>query len=162
VQPKYVVFADRWLRATAGFMFAYTSTGSVSYKTGSTTTSWSDTAQETTYSVQRNDVGNVSSSTTGRLLLGPRVGTDFYLRWFPHLSLGFSTGLLFGSGGQTTTKTDTEDKSFSVTNGAEQVPTVHTKNSAKSTQTPGTTGETVAIGGSTFNLMGSFTLRYVW
>ncbi|NDE16370.1 hypothetical protein EBZ80_15700 [bacterium] len=162
IQPKYVMFADRWLRATAGFMLAYTNTGKVSYKTGTTTTSWSDISQDSNYSVQRNAVGTIETKTTPRLLMGPRINADFLLRWFPHLSLGFSTGIMVGSGAASTTETNTESKSFAVQDGVEQTPSSHTTTSQKVSLKQGLTGETIAVGGTTFNLMGSFTLRYVW
>lgn len=162
IQPKYVLFADRWFRATTGLMLAYTTTSDVSYKTGTTTTTISDTSQPANYAVSQSDTGTVSVATKPRIIVGPRFGTDFFLRWFPHLSLGFSTGILMGSGGVTTTKTSTEDKVFAVTNGAEQTPTTHTNTSATEQQTPGSTKTTVAVGGTIFNLFGSFNLRYVW
>jgi hypothetical protein len=162
LQPKFVLFSDRWFRATTGLMLAYSTTSTVSYKTGTTTTTVSDTSQPANYTVSQADTGTVSVTTQPRIILGPRFGTDFFLRWFPHLSLGFSTGILMGSGGVTTTKTNTEDKVFAVSNGAEQSPTIHTITSATEEQKPGTTKSTVAVGGTVFNLFGSFNLRYVW
>gem|GEM_PF-5262921 len=69
---------------------------------------------------------------------------------------------MVGSGAASTTETNTENKSFAVQDGVEQTPSSHAATSQKVSLKQGLTGETIAVGGTTFNLMGSFTLRYVW
>jgi hypothetical protein len=65
-------------------------------------------------------------------------------------------------GGETTTTTTTRNRTSTFVNGVEQPPTTDTVNVDVSESKQGLRGATFGIGGTTFNLFGSFTIRYVW
>ena len=162
IQPKFVFVSDRWFRASLGFMFARTATSAVSYKQGTITTTYADSSNLNNNSVTEAGYGNVSSSSTAKLLYGPRINTEFFLKWFPHIALGFGTGMILSSGDDATLKSDTEDKSYIVTNGTPAKPTTSTTTSTEQKTPSGGTAKTLALGGSTFSLLGSFSVRYIW
>jgi hypothetical protein len=162
VQPKYVFFADRWFKASVGFMLAYTPKSSVRYRTGTISTTYADATSVNNYSVSESSFGSISSSISSKTLYGPRISTEFYLKWFPHIALGFGTGLILSSGADATTDTSTQSRSYTVTNGVVGTPTTAQTTSASETTKTNGTAKTVAIGGTTFSLLGNFSLRYIW
>ena len=162
IQPKFVFISDRWFRASIGFMIARTSYSAVSYNKGSVSTTYADSSNLSTYSVTESEYGTIASSSTAKLLYGPRVNAEFFLKWFPHIALGFGTGMILSSGDDSTTKTNTENKSYSVTDGTTATPTTNDTTSTEQKTPSGGTAKTLALGGSTFSLLGSFTVRYIW
>lgn len=143
-------------------MLAYAAKTSVSYKTGSVTTSYADSSNLSNYSVSETGLGSVSSTSSAKMIYGPRLSVEFYLKWFPHIGLGFGTGLLMTQGGDTTTKTTTQTRSYSVTNGVAGTPTSSQTSSATDTVKTGGSSRTIAVGGTRFSLLGNFAIRYIW
>jgi hypothetical protein len=162
IQPKYFFFSDRWFKASIGFLFAQTPKTSVRYKTGSVTTIYSDTSNMSTYSVSESSLGSTSSSVDAKLSYGPRINVEFYLKWFPHIGLGFGTGLIQTSGGDVKNSTSTQTRSYVVTNGVAATPTSAQTSVTTDTTKTGGTSKTIAVGGTKFNLMGNFAIRYIW
>ena len=162
IQPKFFFFSDRWFKASLGFMIAQTSKSSVRYKTGSITTTYTDSSNLSNYSVSESSFGSVASSVGSKLIYGPRVNIEFYLKWFPHIGLGFGTGLIQTSGGDLKTSTTTQTRSYVVTNGVAANPTSSQTSSSTDTNKPGGSSKTIAVGGTKFNLMGNFGIRYLW
>jgi hypothetical protein len=162
IQPKFYFFSDRWFKASVGFMIARTSSSAVKYNTGTTTTTYADSSNLNSYTVSQTDYGTVSQKSTDKLLYGPRLNTEFYLKWFPHIALGFGTGLIMSTGADATATSSTSNKTYAVTNGTAANPTVDRTESAEQKTPSGGTAKTLALGGSTFSLLGSFTVRYIW
>jgi hypothetical protein len=162
IQPKLVFVYDRWFRASLGFLIARSSSSSVSYSTGSISTTFADSTNLKNYSVTESDYGTITTSSTAKLLYGPRVNAEFVLKWFPHIALGFGTGVILSSGADTTAKTLTKNRSYTVTDGTAATPTTDETSSIEQRQPSGGTATTLALGGSTFSLLGSFSVRYIW
>jgi hypothetical protein len=162
IQPKFYFFSDRWFKASVGFMIARTSSSAVKYNTGTTTTTYADSSNLNNYTVSQTDYGTVSQKSSDKTLYGPRLNTEFYLKWFPHIALGFGTGLIMSTGADATATSSTSNKTYAVTNGTAANPTVDQTESAEQKTPSGGTAKTLALGGSTFSLLGSFTVRYIW
>jgi hypothetical protein len=161
-QPKYIFYSDRWFKASFGFMLAQKAKTSVSYKTGSITKTYSDSSKLSDYSVSETDFGTVSSTVSSKMIYGPRLNVEFYLKWFPHISLGFGTGLLQTQGGDVTNSRNTQTRSYKVTNGVSAEPTSSETTSETGKIKTGGTSKTVAVGGTKFSLLGNFAIRYIW
>jgi len=162
VQPKYIFFSDRWLKVSVGMMLAHSQKTSVRYKTGSMIMSYADSASSSNYSVTESSLGSISSSVSAKTIYGPRVNVEFYLKWFPHIALGFGTGLLLTQGGDATTSTVTQSRTYSVANGVTANPTSSQTTSSTDKVKSGGSSKTIAVGGTKFNLMGNFAIRYIW
>jgi hypothetical protein len=63
---------------------------------------------------------------------------------------------------KTKTRTKTTTQTYVVTNGVAAAPTSYSQVDKTETIDTGGEGSTIAIAGEYFNLMGAFTIRYVW
>jgi hypothetical protein len=70
--------------------------------------------------------------------------------------------VILSSGADTTAKTLTKNRSYTVTDGTAATPTTDETSSIEQRQPSGGTATTLALGGSTFSLLGSFSVRYIW
>jgi len=159
---KYRAFQNSWFQFNLGAMVAVVPGDGTSVNTGTTTVSTPNTTQPTTFSTTDTNIGTVSTNTNLAVSVGPRLGTEFYLKWVPHLALGFETGVLTTFGGQTTTTTSTQSDSFNTTNGTAGTKTVSGTTTNVVTTKPGTVANTFGAGGLAFQLTGAFTLRYIF
>ncbi|MGZ6479137.1 MAG: hypothetical protein ACXWQE_07555 [Bdellovibrionales bacterium] len=159
---KKKIYQGKWLQVYWGYFGGLTYTSSVSYDTGSTSQTTPDTTSPGTYSVTEAGLGTTKSATDLILFTGLKLGSEFYLRWFPNLALGFATGTMLTYGGKTTTTTTTESKTYSVVNGVPQTPTSVSSTETHTESDPGMRGTTFGIGGTSFQFTGLFTIRYVW
>ena len=162
-RPKLRVVQNNWLQVYGGFLLGATLTGSVDYPTGTITETFADRTQTGNKTVSEFGSGTITQSTSLQVFAGPSLGSEIYLRWIPHLALGFSTGLYFVSGGTTKTTTSTGNKNYTVTNGTAASPTAQNSNTSTTEVNPGLRGSTFGLGGSTFSILNTiFTVRYVW
>jgi hypothetical protein len=162
VNPKWRVYQNQWFQLSAGFIVAVSPPASVTYDTGTRVQTTPSTATPTSYSVSETGLGTVESATSLQLNAGVKLGTEFYVKWFPHLALGFATGIVTTVGGGTTTTTSTRTRSFSVVNAVEQAPTSDSNSTIVAEVPRGMSGTTFGIGGTSFQFTGVFTIRYVW
>jgi hypothetical protein len=161
VALRVVAFQNSWLQIHAGPIAAVILPSSVSYNTGSLVRTYADKNVSGTYSVS-DSIGTVEQTTNLSAQVGLRVGSEFYLRWFPHLALGFSTGLLTTLGGDTSTTTTTRSKTYNVVNNVDQTPSADSTTTTTSDLQRGIEAATFGVGGTRFNLFGTFLIRYVW
>lgn len=161
-QPKMHLVRNKWLRVSGGLMMAYIKGHTETEQTGSKVKTIADTADSDTYTMVETDVGQIETVTAATMVYGPRLSTEIYLKWFPHVSLGFGTGILMTSGGTKTVTTTSRDRTYTVTNGDRADPTVDETTTSTRTTVPGSSGETFAIGGTAFSLTQTFQIRYVW
>ena len=124
--------------------------------------SYADSTSSSNYSVTESSLGSISSSVSAKTIYGPRVNVEFYLKWFPHIALGFGTGLLLTQGGDATTSTVTQSRTYTVANGVAAKPTSSQTTSSTDKAKSGGSSKTIAVGGTKFNLMGNFAIRYIW
>lgn len=139
-----------------------TYTTSTNYPTGSTSTAISNTAAPETYTVTETGYGDISTKTDLTFFGGFKLGSEFYLKWFPNLALGFAAGVFTSTGGDVTTNTNSTTQTYQVTSGVSQTPTVRQKTSSEAITKNGGLVDTYGIGGTTFQFTGLFTVRYVW
>lgn len=158
---RFAIFQNSWLQIHVGPMGALVLPNSVSYPTGSMVRTYADKDDTANYSVT-DTVGAVDISNGMIFHAGARLGSEFYLRWFPHLAIGFNTGVLTSFGGNTTTTTTTRNKIYAVVNDAEQTATTDTNTVATADLDRGMRGATFGVGGTVFNLFGNFLIRYIW
>ncbi len=163
-KAKFRVLQNNWAQVYFGGIGGLSWTGSATHQTGTRTESYADRSNTSNYSVSESGIGTVERSSALQLFAGPLLGTEFYLKWLPHLALGFSTGFSLNVGGGVTTTTSTATKSYSVTGGVAGTPVSHTSSRTTVATSPGhLRGATFGLGGSSFALFTTaFTLRYVW
>lgn len=154
-----------WLQIYWGLTGAVQYSTSASYRTGTSTKTTNDISDADTYTVTES-AGFGATTQKGRLqvFIGPKFGSEFYLRWFPQLALGFATGVLtsFGTAAETLTVTHGSPETTTVNNGV-STPPATTPETSVTTKNPGDfNGSTFGIGGQTFSFTGQFTIRYVW
>ena len=158
---KRKFYQSRWLQVYWGALGAVTYTTEADYATGTRTTVV-DTTNPSDFTVTETGFGTVRSETDLLYSFGLKVGTEFYLKWFPQLALGFATGLLTTLGGDTTDTTTSQNRTFAVVGGTEQTPTTDTSTQTTVNRKPGIQAGTFGIGGTSFQFTGLFTIRYVW
>ena len=159
---KYRMYQSDWFQLNLGFVAAFFPGGSADFNTGRKVETFTDASNLNNRTVTETDLGTITSETSTQLSFGPRLGTEFYIKWFPHLAVGFATGILTSVSGNTTTTTDTKTRTYTVVNGTESAPTASSSTHTVSTTTPGFRGTTFGIGGTTFAFTGTFSIRYVW
>lgn len=160
---KNRVYQSSWLQVYWGGLAAVKYTGDVSYQSGSSTTTVPDLASPNDFTVTESNLGANQVSRELEYLIGPRIGTEIYLKWFPNLALGFATGVTYSIGGEQRTQTNTATRSYNVVSGVPQDPT--TSNSSSNTvvtrRPPGTIN-TFGFGGTSFSFTGVWTVKYLW
>lgn len=158
---RSVLYQNAWVQIHAGIVGALVLPFSAKYNNGSFVETFpnKDDADNRTIA---DTVGSVESREALSFQVGPRIGSEFYVKWFPHLALGFSTGIITAFGGNTKTTTVVRTKNYTVANGQEQLPTTDNTTTTVSESRVGMRGTTFGIGGTIFNLFGNFSLRYIW
>jgi hypothetical protein len=155
------LFRDRWIFVYWGVPLVLTYYPGGSYKTGTRSETVANTDAPTTYSVSESAYGTISYNTNFGIDTGLRLGSEFYIRHLPHLAIGLAGALFVGHRTNVDLRTQTRTRSFTVTDGTEGTAasdaTVDTVVSSK----PGRSATSGANGGS-FNLMGNFSLRYIF
>lgn len=151
----------KWINVYVGYFGGLSYTTSSNYETGTTTTSTPNTASPDDFTVTKTSVGSVSVKSDPTLIAGGKLGAEFYLRWFPNLGLGFSTGIVTGFGGGSSSSTTTESGVDTYTGGVKTGSTVTSSNTNAKTDSS-LAANTFGVGGTTFQLTGLFTIRYLW
>ncbi|NBX83135.1 hypothetical protein EBQ90_08615 [bacterium] len=155
-----------WLQIYWGLTGAIQYSTSASYTTGTSTKTTTNISDSDTYSIEESaDFGNTTRKGRLQVFIGPKFGSEFYLRWFPQLALGFATGVLtsFGTPAETVAVTHGSSSETTQVNNGVVTPPAPTPETSVTTKNPGDfNGSTFGIGGQTFSFTGQFTIRYVW
>lgn len=159
---RYRVFQNSWFQFNVGGLLTYTPGVAASYTTGSITTTTPNLNSPGNQTISETGLGTISSNTNATTSVGPKLGTEFYPRWFPHLALGFSTGILTTFGSESTVTTSTRTRTYTTLGGTAQPPSADTTTNSVASLKPGTRGVTFGVGGAQFQLIGTFTIRYIW
>jgi len=157
-------YQNSWFQFSYGIIAAYGGASRVEGRVGTIQETVPDTASPTTKTSVETNYGTIVTDTKSTISVGPKLGAEFYLKWFPHLALGFSTGVLATFGGETTATTTTRSRTTVTVSGTEQPNTSGTDGptTVTSSTTPGYSARTFGIGGTQFQFNGLFTIRYVW
>ena len=158
---KQKMYQSRWLQVYWGALGAVTYATATDFPVG-TTVVVNDTTTPGDFTTTQTGVGSTQVETDLAFSLGLKVGTEFYLKWFPQLAIGFSSGLLTTMGGNTTTTTTTSNRAAATVGGVEQDPTTDSSSTQVVQNDRGISASTFGIGGTEFNLFGTFTIRYIW
>jgi hypothetical protein len=161
VEPKYRLYQNNWLQISLGAVFAVSPPSSATYNVGQQQTT-TTTATPNNSTVVDNAFGSATAHQDWQFNIGPKIGSEFYLKWFPHLALGFATGILATFGGYVTTTSTQRTAQYQVLSGQNQTANPDQTTNSSSTPKPGYRGTTFGIGGSVFEFTGLFTIRYVW
>lgn len=164
------LYQNSWFQFNMGILFAYTGPSNTESTVGQVTEVIPNTGFPTTKTITEATFsgspgyGTTISNTKGAFSVGPKIGTEFYPKWFPHLALGFATGVLTTIGGDTVESTTTRVRTVTFIDGVDQgdlsgtdAPTTTTSSTKR-----GTRVGTFGIGGTTFQFTGIFTIRYVF
>jgi hypothetical protein len=153
------IHQSKWLQIAIGPFGGFSWSSDVSYPTGTTSTSLNTITGAAT--ISQSAFGVIRSHTDPSAFLGLKIASEFYVKWFPGLALGFGTGFATQFGGKTTSNSDTVNETESVSGGVTTV-TSKTSSSSSSNTDPGMSLSTFAVGGVVFQLTGTFTIHYVW
>lgn len=168
--PKFRLYQNSWFQFNLGLLMGYTAPYSTESTVGQVTETIPNIGAPTTKTITETSFGGSAgygtsiANTKGAFSVGPRLGTEFYLKWFPHLALGFATGILTTFGGDTVTTTTTRIRTVTFIDGVEQDDLSGTDGPTTTTTTTkaGTRVGTFGIGGTNFQFTGIFTIRYVF
>lgn len=155
------IYQNEWIHIRWGLFAGLDYYTTASYNVGQTQRVVSS-ATPATADVNEIGVGTVKKTQDPTLKLGPVVDAFFSIRWFPQLSVGFQGGLLYRTDSNMTTQTNTRTRTYQTINGVDQTPTASSSVDDKAVSKAGSSLSTFAVGGTTFSLMGSFSIRYVW
>lgn len=141
---KYRWFQNEWLQVYVGSILGLRPGTKVEQPTGTRTTTGGTTTEA--------NYGTVTTERGTQFVIGPKLGAQFYPKWFPHVALGFATGIAFQFGGSTKTTTSTADKDAAGTV-TDQTTTIANGDGRSNITTFG-------LGGTTFSLVTAFNVRY--
>ena len=153
---KYRLYQYKHFGLSTDFLFSFTPGFGVNYNSaGSNTLSIADTDVPGNYQVAEAGMTNIDRQTSALLRLGPRFNVEYNFPYLPNLLLGFSTGILVGFGGSTTTTTTVYNKTVNYVNNNPGTPSVDNQDVTTSETSPGGSSTTYAIGGTGLNITGS-------
>ncbi len=159
---KRRLYQTDWFQLYLGGVVAIVPPSGATTNTGSRTVTVPNTVLPNDFTTADVALGTVAVDNSMQFVLGPKIGTEFYIKWFPHLAIGFSTGILTTLNAYTTTTTSTRTRTVQTVAGVEGTPSTDATTSTSSTVKRGLQGTTFGLGGTAFQLTGIFTVRYVW
>ncbi len=154
-------FKDRWISVYGGIPFAVTYYSSGSAKTGSSAKTAIADDDKKTYLLNESNYGEVKKSWTWGVDTGVRIAAEFYIRHLPHLAIGLSATGLTGYKAPATTTTSTRTRTVQVNDGEEEDPTVDNTSEQITKTRPGIGSYTYTVS-PYFQVLGAFTLRYIF
>ncbi len=155
------IFRNEWIFLRLGVFGGIDYYTNTSYQSGTKSEVSTSTSPETT-NISETNYGKVDVTRGMPIRMGPVIDSTLFLRWFPQIGIGFQAAMLYSTGMTTKTKSSLCTKSYSVVSGVEQSPTSLSCVEQTSESIAGPSLSTFAVAGSTFNLFGSFTIKYVW
>jgi hypothetical protein len=160
---KSRIWQNDWMQVNWGGFLMYTHGTSVSYATGSTTRTAPNVNTPNDYTMNENALGSTSSGVDPTYSLGVKVGSEFYIKWFPNLALCADIVFLNQLPLKGTTETSTATKTYNVVSGVAQAPTAESYNTNRVYNDYGGAASTGQVGASYFNLLGAnWSIKYVW
>lgn len=160
-RPRFKVYRSDWALIYWGVLAGAVYSTSTSYPYETTQQTYSDRSDTANYTINRLNGGTIEQARSLQFYAGPVVGSEFYLPSLPYLALGFSTGVVVGSGGNVTTQQHNTSSVASVVNGVEQPPSSQGARESSGSTEAGLEARTYGLGDS-LGFFSTFTLRYVW
>jgi hypothetical protein len=154
------LYRNEWIMVRLGMFGGLDYFNSVSYNTGTSATAVNSATGNAT--VTQTAAGTVTVKRSPVFRLGPVFDSFVSVRWLPQLAIGMQGGMLYGTNFKTSTRTTTTTQTYQVVGGVPQTPTAYTTSDSTADAIAGPSFGTIAVNGTTFNLMGNFVLRYVW
>lgn len=162
VMPKVKAYRNSWLMVYGAMVGAASYVGGVSNLTGTISSTASNPLRPNDQTITETSYGTVTSDSFLNFAVGPRVGSEIYVKSLPNVAIGFAAGIITTFSGDQTTTSDVRTASYLVVDGIKQTSTSEAGTKTVTRTRPGISGTTVAIAGQSFNLFGTFTIRYVW
>lgn len=159
---KRRIYQSDWFQLYVGGVAAIVPPSGATTNTGTRTVTTPNTAAPNDFTTADVALGTIAVDNSMQFVLGPKIGTEFYIKWFPHLAVGFATGVLTTINAYTTTTTNTSTRTVATVGGVEGVPSTDSTVATTATVKRGLQGTTFGIGGTAFQFTGIFTVRYVW
>lgn len=161
---KFRLWQNEWIQINWGGMGLLTQTSAVSYPyAGNIVKTVANTQSPNDYSTVFTDVGTVSTSASTAIRIGPRLGAEVYLKWFPNVSVVGDIQILMTMAQTGTTRYAYESKTYATTGGVDQPASSSTSTSQSQQTKTGGAWDTSQIGSSVFNaLSATWGIRYNW
>ncbi len=160
---KNRIWQNDWLQINWGPLLSYTQGTSVSYSVGSTSRTVPNVNTPGDYSVSEASLGTVTTGVDPTYSLGVRLGSEFYVKWFPNLSLCADIVIFNQLPVKGTTETKTASRNYNVVAGVPQSPSSETYNTNRVFNDLGGAASTRQVGADYFNAFGAnWSIKYVW
>jgi len=150
-----------WIMVRAGIFGGLDYFTKTEYKTGTRVESYSSAAPDTV-SVTESAYGTVKGQRDPIFNLGPVLDTFVFIRWLPQLAIGLQGGIVYSTDSDSSTKTTVRTRTYQRISGVDQAPSSDTSSTTNSRSLGGPAISTFSVNGTSFSLLGSFVLRYVW
>ncbi len=109
------------------------------------------------------NLGTTNNGVDPRYSLGVKVGSEFYVKWFPNLAICADIVFLNQLPVKGTQETNTATKTYNVVAGVAQSPTAESYNNSRTFNDYGGSASTGQIGAAYFNILGAnWSIKYVW
>lgn len=162
---KRRLWQNDWLQINYGGLVIWNYSGSVSnpYPTGTITKTIANTNSPSDYTTTENKIGSVSTKSSNFLTLGPKIGAEIYLKWFPNVSLIADMQLLMALSAAGSTTTEYSSRTYATVAGVDQTPSAQTSYSQTTTTDTGGAFSTNQLGSDKFSFFyGTWGIRYSW
>lgn len=163
VGAKGRIWQNDFMQVNWGPLLMYTHGTSVTYATGRLTRNVANVNNPNDYTMVETSLGSVSTGVDPTYSLGVKVGTEFYVKWFPHLALCADVVFMNQFPLKGTTETNTVSRTRNVVAGVPQSPTSEQYNNSRVYNDYGGGASTSQVGAQYFALLGTnWSIKYVW
>lgn len=163
VGAKNRIWQNDFLQINWGPLLLYTHGTSVSYSVGSITKTVTNVNSPNDFTMTETGLGSTSNGVDPTYSLGVKVGSEFYLKWFPNLSLCADVVFLNQLPLKGTQESNTATKTYNVVAGVAQSPTAESYNTSRTYNDYGGAASTSQVGAQYFNILGAnWSIKYVW
>lgn len=159
---KNRLWQSPWLQINWGGLAYLQYTGQTKSAIGESKIETADFRTPSDYSVTETNLGERVESASTSLYMGPRLGAEVYLKWFPNVIIVADMQALMSFAAQRKIATNQTSQQYNVVSGVPQTPSSNTSSSNQETVNNGGTWGTNKIGSSQFGLTLTWGIRYSW
>lgn len=163
VGAKKRIWQNDWMQVNWGPLLMYTHGTSVSYSTGTLTRTVANVNNPNDFTMSEASLGTISNGVDPKYSLGVKVGSEFYVKWFPNLALCADIVILNQLPVKGTQDEATATKTYAVVAGVQQAPTAESYSNVRRFNDFGGSASTSQVGSAYFNILGAnWSIKYVW
>lgn len=160
---KSRIWQNDWLQINWGPLLMYTHGTSVSYATGTITRTVGNVNVPGDFTMNESALGSTSAGVDPKYSMGVKIGSEFYIKWFPNLAICGDIVFLNQMPVKGTQETSTATKTYNVVSGVAQAPTAESYSTSRTFNDLGGAASTSQVGASYFNMLGAnWSIKYVW